>query len=151
MSITMKIEIPVGSSIIYEIDKDTGEMRVERVSNLSYPCTYGYIKDTLADDGDALDVFLLGHEIYVPGSILDIELIGMIEMKDDGELDNKIIAKPVWAEFGDEFINRTAANIVSFLKQYKDGTEVGSFMGRVNAEECLERCKNVVDSYQYPK
>jgi len=140
MPITMKIEIPIGSDIKYEIDKDTGEMRVDRISTLTYPSTYGYIKNTIADDGDALDVFLLGHKVFVPGSIIDIDILGMIEMIDNGEIDNKVIAGVAGHNVNTSMLDRNVMSIKSFLKNYKKNTLIGECLSREHALLYYNKC-----------
>jgi inorganic pyrophosphatase len=87
------IEIPKGSKIKYELDKDTGLLRVDRVlySSVTYPANYGFIPQTLGDDHDPIDVLVLMQEPVVPLSILRVRAIGMMTMLDQGENDEKII------------------------------------------------------------
>ena len=88
------IEIPKGSKVKYELDKETGLLKVDRVlfSAVHYPANYGFIPRTYCDDGDALDVLVLGQEPVVPMCIMRARAIGMMEMRDDKGLDDKIIA-----------------------------------------------------------
>jgi inorganic pyrophosphatase len=88
------IEIPKGSKVKYELDKETGLLRVDRVlySSVMYPANYGFIPQTLGDDDDPLDVLVLMQEPVVPLSILRVRPIGMMTMLDQGEKDQKIIA-----------------------------------------------------------
>lgn len=88
------IEIPRGSRNKYEIDKDLGILRVDRVlySAVFYPANYGFIPRTYCDDGDPLDVLVLGTEPVVPMALLDARAIGSIRMRDDKGIDDKIIA-----------------------------------------------------------
>lgn len=87
------IEIPKGSKVKYELDKETGLLRVDRVlySSVIYPANYGFIPQTLGDDHDPLDVLVLMQEPVVPLSILRVRPIGMMRMQDQGENDEKII------------------------------------------------------------
>src|SRR5215467_11468190 len=88
------IEIPKGSKLKYELDKDTGLLKVDRVlfSAVHYPANYGFIPRTYCDDGDPLDVLVLGQEPVYPMCIMRARAIGMMEMRDDKGLDDKIIA-----------------------------------------------------------
>jgi inorganic pyrophosphatase len=88
------IEIPLGSSNKYELDKKTGLLKLDRVlhSAVYYPANYGFIPQTLADDGDPLDVLVLGAEAVYPLTIIAARAIGLMTMKDQDELDHKIIA-----------------------------------------------------------
>jgi inorganic pyrophosphatase len=88
------IEIPLGSSNKYELDKKTGLLKLDRVlhSAVYYPANYGFIPQTLADDGDPLDVLVLGAEPVYPLTLVAARAIGLMSMKDQEELDHKIIA-----------------------------------------------------------
>ncbi len=93
------IEIPKGSKMKYELDKDTGLLKLDRVLYTStvYPANYGFIPRTYADDGDPLDVLVLCGESIYPTTLVSCYPIGVIKMIDGGSLDEKIIAIP----FGD--------------------------------------------------
>ncbi len=87
------VEIPKGSKVKYELDKETGLLRVDRVlySSVFYPMNYGFIPQTLGDDHDPLDVLVLMQEPVVPLSIVRAKPIGMMTMVDQGENDEKMI------------------------------------------------------------
>ena len=87
------IEIPKGGKIKYELDKQTGLIRVDRVlySSVIYPANYGFIPQTLGDDNDPLDVLVIMQEPVAPLSILSARPIGVMEMFDEGQRDEKII------------------------------------------------------------
>jgi inorganic pyrophosphatase len=91
------IEIPLGSSSKYEMDKDSGLLCLDRVlhSAVYYPANYGFIPQTLADDGDPLDILVLGSEPVYPLTLVKARAIGIMIMKDQDELDHKVIAVPV--------------------------------------------------------
>ena len=88
------IEIPLGSSVKYELDKQTGMIRMDRVlySAVYYPANYGFIPQTLAEDDDPLDVLVLCQEPVVPLTIIHARAIGLMTMIDAGKQDHKIIA-----------------------------------------------------------
>jgi|SRR5690554_2865994 inorganic pyrophosphatase len=88
------IEIPQGGKVKYELDKETGLLRVDRVlySSVMYPANYGFIPQTLGDDDDPLDVLVLMQEQVIPLSILRARPIGLMNMIDQGRNDEKIIA-----------------------------------------------------------
>ena len=90
------IEIPKGSKKKYELDKETGYLKLDRIlyTSTHYPANYGLIPRTYADDGDPLDVLLLCSEVIQPLSLVRCYPIGVITMKDQGRLDEKIIAIP---------------------------------------------------------
>lgn len=90
------IEIPKGCKMKYELDKETGLLRLDRVlyTSTHYPANYGFIPKTLADDGDPLDVLVLCSEPVYPMTLIRCYPVGVITMIDDGALDEKIIAIP---------------------------------------------------------
>jgi inorganic pyrophosphatase len=88
------IEIPAGSNVKYELDKETGLIKLDRVlySAVFYPTNYGLIPRTLAEDGDPLDVLVLCQEPVVPLTMIRSRAIGLMSMIDSGKQDHKIIA-----------------------------------------------------------
>ncbi len=90
------IEIPKGSKIKYELDKETGLIKLDRILHTSthYPANYGFIPRTYADDGDPLDVLVLCSETLYPMTLVRCYPIGVIRMIDSGRHDDKIIAIP---------------------------------------------------------
>lgn len=91
------IEIPYGSNIKYEIDKDSGAVVVDRVmySAMFYPANYGFIPNTLSDDGDPADVLVINEYPLQAGSVIKARLIGVLIMEDESGLDEKLIAVPL--------------------------------------------------------
>ena len=91
------IEIPQGSSIKYEVDKESGAVFVDKFlfTAMYYPFNYGFIPNTLAEDGDPTDVLVISSQPVVPGSVIRSRPIGMLEMEDEEGIDTKIIAVPV--------------------------------------------------------
>ena len=91
------VEIPKGSKVKYELDKETGLLRLDRVLYTStvYPANYGFIPRTYADDRDPLDVLVLCGETISPATLVTCYPIGVITMIDDDMLDEKIIAVPI--------------------------------------------------------
>jgi inorganic pyrophosphatase len=88
------IEIPAGSKIKYEIDKKSGLLKVDRIlySSVHYPCNYGLFPQTFCDDGDPLDVLVIGQLPVAPLSIMRVRPIGVIQMIDQGKEDDKVIS-----------------------------------------------------------
>ncbi len=88
------IEIPKDSQNKYEFDKESGAVRLDRVlySPMHYPADYGFIPQTLCDDGDPLDILVLGSSPLFPGCAVEARPIGLLEMIDGGENDYKILA-----------------------------------------------------------
>ena len=91
------IEIPRFSKNKYEIDKETGIIALDRVMHTAqdYPFDYGFVPQTLFDDGDALDVVLVTTYPLTPGILVKARPIGIMEMVDGGEQDDKVVAVPV--------------------------------------------------------
>ncbi len=88
------IEISKGSRCKYEIDKTTGLLKLDRVvySSFHYPLNYGFIPQTLGEDNDPLDILVLCSESIVPLCLVEVTIIGNMQMIDNGEKDDKIIA-----------------------------------------------------------
>jgi len=102
------IEIPKGSTNKYELDKDTGLLRLDRVlySAVYYPADYGFIPRTFCDDGDPLDVLVLGQEPVYPLTIVEARAIGVMRMRDEKGVDDKIVAvsvrDPSYSDYTDQ-------------------------------------------------
>lgn len=92
--VTAFIEIPRGSKNKYEIDKHSGLLMLDRVmsSPVFYPTNYGFIPQTYCEDGDALDIMVLGQDPVVPMALMNAKVIGVMKMMDGGESDDKILA-----------------------------------------------------------
>lgn len=90
------IEIPAGSSNKYELDKETGMIKLDRVNYgpTHYPTNYGFVPQTLWEDGDAVDVLVISTYPLHPGILLSAKPVGLMKMTDGGESDDKIIAVP---------------------------------------------------------
>ena len=90
------IEIPYGSSVKYELDKDSGAVMVDRVmmSAVFYPANYGFIANTLADDGDPVDILVLNEYPIQAGAVIPCRLIGVLIMEDESGMDEKLLAVP---------------------------------------------------------
>lgn len=88
------IEIPQGSRCKYEIDKKTGLLRLDRIiySSFHYPVNYGFIPQTLGEDGDPLDILVMCSESIQALCLVEATVIGNMQMIDSGEMDDKIIA-----------------------------------------------------------
>ena len=107
-SFPVVIEIPKGSKNKYELDKETGLLRLDRVlySAVRYPADYGFIPRTFCDDGDPLDALVLGQEPVQPLTIVEARAIGVMRMRDEKGLDDKIVAvsvkDPAFADYTDK-------------------------------------------------
>jgi inorganic pyrophosphatase len=121
------IEVPRGSKNKYELDKETGLLRLDRVlySAVHYPADYGFIPRTYCDDGDPLDALVLSQEPVHPLTIVDARAIGVMRMRDEKGIDDKIVAvsvrDPAYAEYTDkgQLPNHVLREIRRFFEDYK--------------------------------
>lgn len=115
------IEIPKGSHNKYEIDKETGLIKLDRANYgaAAYPIDYGFIPQTLWEDGDAIDVMLLSTFPIGTGILVNARPVALMEMIDDGESDYKVIAVPVDDRRWDDVNNLEDLN-KHLLKEVKD-------------------------------
>jgi inorganic pyrophosphatase len=126
-SFPVVIEVPRGSKNKYELDKATGFLRLDRVlySAVHYPANYGFIPRTFCDDGDPLDALVLGQEPVHPLTIVDSRAIGVMRMRDDKGIDDKIIAvnvhDPAVADYHDrtQLPQHVEREIKRFFQDYK--------------------------------
>lgn len=151
------IEIPKGSKNKYEIDKETGLIKLDRANRTAqdYPFDYGFAPKTYWEDGDALDVIVLTTYPLSPGILVVVRPVAVMHMLDTGESDDKIIAVPVkdprWDYLNDlEDINKhTLKEIKHFFETYKaiqgDEVTIGGFEGKTAA---MEAVKKSVELYQ---
>jgi inorganic pyrophosphatase len=154
MQFDVFIEIPKGQRNKYELDHETGRIRLDRLlfTSTRYPSDYGFIEDTLADDGDPLDALVLLEEPTFPGCLILCRAIGMFRMRDEKGADDKVLCVPAtdprmahYADIGDvaEF---DLLEIQHFFEVYKalepgKGVEGFSWVGRAEAEEEIEDCR----------
>lgn len=153
------IEVPKGSSNKYEIDKDTGLIALDRAnySAAAYPCEYGFVPRTLAEDGDAIDVLLLATYPLLPGILVKARPVAYMEMVDTGESDPKIIAVPVndkrWESVQDlsDINPHTLKELQHFFETYKHlkgqnhneyTVTIPSFKSKADAEKAFEEACN---------
>jgi inorganic pyrophosphatase len=138
------VEIPRGSRNKYEMDKATGDIYLDRMlfTATRYPADYGFIPDTLADDGDPLDILVLVGEPTFPGCRIRVRPIGVFLMEDKGKADHKVIAVPAgdprWADAVDvdDIDVHLKRELEHFFAVYKDleGTKTTT-MGWQSADE----------------
>ncbi len=146
------IEIPKGCKAKYELDKETGLLRLDRVLYTStvYPANYGFIPRTLAEDGDPLDVLVLCGEAMYPSTLVTCFPIGVIKMIDNGSLDEKIIAVPVqdptYKDYYDinELPKHVFEEMMHFFEVYKTlehkTTTVKEICHRDEAMDIINKC-----------
>ena len=121
------IEVPMGSKNKYELDKPSGMLKLDRVlySAVVYPANYGFVPRTYCDDGDPLDVLVLGQESVHPLTIVEARAIGVMRMRDEKGLDDKIVAvsmgDPAFRDFTDheQLPNHVLREIRRFFEDYK--------------------------------
>jgi inorganic pyrophosphatase len=121
------IEIPKGSTNKYELDKETGLLRLDRVlySAVYYPADYGFIPRTYCDDGDPLDALVLGQEPVYPLTIVEARAVGVMRMRDEKGIDDKIVAvsvrDPAFAEYFDhtQLPTHVLRQVRRFFEDYK--------------------------------
>lgn len=153
------IEIPLGSKNKYELDKETGRIRLDRVlyAAMIYPAEYGIIEDTLAPDGDALDILVICNDPTFPGCTVPARVLGYLDMVDGGKLDYKLIAvvdcDPRYdstRELSDlsPFVLKEIANFFANYKVLQGiRVEVGEYHGREEAAQVIRRCQ---EAYTQP-
>jgi inorganic pyrophosphatase len=151
------IEIPKGSKVKYELDKDTGLLKVDRIlySSVIYPANYGFIPRTLGDDDDPLDLLVVMQEPVQALSIMRVRPIGMMHMVDEGQNDEKIICvhldDPEYRDFEhyDQLPPHRILELQRFFEDYKvlEGKEVdvGDFDG---PEEAADAVRHAMELYE---
>jgi len=153
--INVVIEIPEGSNVKYEVDKDSGAVVVDRFlfTAMAYPAAYGFIPGTLAGDGDPTDVLVLTPvAALVPGCVIRVRPIGMLRMEDESGQDEKIVAVPhdkLHTQFTSvhevaELPEITRQTIEHFFTRYKDlepgkWVKVSGWADRAAAEASIAR------------
>ncbi|WP_121756265.1 inorganic diphosphatase [Helicobacter felis] len=148
------IEIPYGSKVKYEVDKDSGAVVVDRVlyPSMVYPANYGFVPHTLGGDGDPADILVLNDDPLQAGSVIKCRLIGVLFMEDEGGVDEKLLALPVekidprYAKIQslEDLPPITLEKIKHFFETYKDlekdkWVKVKGFGNKAQAQEVLEK------------
>ncbi len=151
------IEISKGSHNKYEIDKETGMIKLDRANYgpAAYPFDYGFVPQTLWEDGDALDVVLLSTYPIAPGILVTVRPVAIMEMTDTEESDNKIIAVPVddlrWEDVQDlnDLNKHSLKEMQNFfetikqLKPKKSVITVHGFKGKTEAIEAIKKSQTL--------
>ena len=152
--LTCVVEIPKGSRNKYEYDPKLGAIKLDRFISASvvYPTDYGYVPDTLAPDGDPLDVLVCVSEPTFPGCVVIAKAVGLFKMSDEKGPDDHVVCVPCedpgWNHFNDvDDLPRLLRNEIShFFAVYKDldegrFSEVGGWEGRDAAREAVEKAR----------
>jgi inorganic pyrophosphatase len=148
------VEIPRGTRNKYEMDHESGRIRLDRMlfTSTRYPADYGYIEDTLADDGDPLDALVLLEEPTFPGCLIRCRAIGMFRMRDEKGADDKVLCvastDPRQAHLTDisdvpEFDQLEIQHFFEVYKALEPGKEVetAAWTGRQAAEAEIVACR----------
>jgi len=154
MQFDVTIEIPKGQRNKYELDHETGRIRLDRMlfTSTRYPSDYGFIENTLADDGDPLDALVLLEEPTFPGCLISCRAIGMFRMRDEKGADDKVLcvvaSDPRMTHYQDindveEFDLLEIAHFFEVYKALEPGKAVEGFhwVGRADAEKEIESCR----------
>ena len=155
--VTAVIEIPRGSRNKYELDKDSGYLKLDRVlySAVHYPGDYGFVPRTLHEDGDPLDILVRINEPTFPGCQIEVRPVGVLKMLDRGEPDDKILSVPVNDPFHGEYFDiadmpqHYLAEIEHFFSIYKDleGKRV-QMLGWHKSEVAMEMVMESIARYE---
>jgi inorganic pyrophosphatase len=152
--VNVVIEIPFGSNIKYEVEKESGAVFVDRVlySAMFYPANYGFVPNTLGGDGDPADVLVVTTYPLAPGSVIKSRIVGALITEDESGLDEKFIAVPVSKidpTFDDinsieDLPKQTADKIKNFFETYKmlepnKWVKVKEYVGKEEARKILEK------------
>ncbi len=151
------IEIPKFSKNKYEIDKETGIIALDRVmhSAQDYPFDYGFVPQTLFDDGDALDVVLLTTYPLMPGILVKARPVAIMEMTDGGERDDKVVAVPVddprfanVRDIGDlnpHFQKEMTHFFETYKKVQNKEVSIGAWSGALEAKAAFEKSREMYE------
>ena len=147
------IEIPLGSKNKYELDKTTGRIRLDRVlyAAMIYPAEYGILENTLAPDGDPLDILVICSDPTFPGCIVPARVLGYLSMVDNGKLDYKLISvvdcDPRYADIRElsdlsPFVLKEISNFFANYKVLQDvKVEVGQYYPKEDAIRIIRECR----------
>jgi inorganic pyrophosphatase len=151
------IEIPQGSRSKFELDKDTGLFRLDRYlfSSLHYPGDYGFIPQTLAEDGDPLDVLVMVNEPTFTGCLIEARIVGLFRMKDRDANDFKVLGvpntDPLYSDYRDlaDVPSHFLREVEHFFATYKEleGVETKT-LGWRPAAEGVEEVRTSVERYK---
>jgi inorganic pyrophosphatase len=161
--VTAVIEIPQGARNKYELDKDSGMFRLDRVlySAVHYPGDYGLIPRTLHEDNDPLDVLVMIKEPTFTGCLIDVRPVGVLKMLDKGEPDDKILAVPIDDPAHGEYFDiadlpqHYLKEIEHFFSIYKDLEEhkqvtIAGWEDREAAEALIAEGRARFEAQQHP-
>lgn len=154
--VNVLIEIPAGSKNKYEFDKDLQAFALDRVlyASVQYPFDYGFIPNTLADDGDPLDGMVIMDQPTFPGCVITARPIGMLEMIDGGDRDEKLLCVPAkdprYAHVNSlsDIASHRLDEVAEFFRTYKNlEKKVTEILGWKDAEHVLPLIEECVKAY----
>jgi len=152
--VNVLIEIPQGSSVKYELDKESGALMVDRFlyTSMFYPFNYGFIPNTHAEDGDPVDVVLISSLPMNPGTVVAARPVGLLEMEDEAGPDNKILAVPTgkidpqfaYVKDAADLNDHIKQRIKHFFESYKElepgkWVKTKEFLGKDKAEAEIKK------------
>lgn len=158
--VNVLVEIPMNSGVKYEFDKDACMVKVDRFlyTSMVYPFNYGFVPGTLEEDGDPVDVLVISREPLVPGSIIEVKPIAVLDMEDEEGPDSKIVAVPKpkldpyykdWSSVED-IPEHLKDRIRHFFERYKE-LEPGKWVkvtGWRSAEEARKRIADAIKRFK---
>lgn len=154
------IEIPLGSKNKYELDKATGRIKLDRVlyAAMIYPAEYGILENTLAPDGDPLDILVICSHPTFPGCTVPARVLGYLSMIDNGKLDYKLISvvdcDPRYEDVQElkdlsPFVLKEIANFFANYKVLQDvPVEVGEYYSKEDAIRVIAQCRQKYEETQ---
>ena len=157
------IEIPKGSRNKYEYDFDLKKIRFDRMlfSSMMYPADYGFIPETLALDGDPLDVLVLGSQPTFPMCVMEVKAIGVFNMADEKGPDEKVIcvpvSDPIWNKYNklSDINAHLIPEIEHFFKVYKDLEKkevvISGWGEKEDADKILNECIDRYNNSEFKK
>ncbi|MFW7413846.1 inorganic diphosphatase [Demequina sp. SO4-18] len=167
MEFNVTIEIPKGSRNKYEVDHETGRIKLDRMlfTSTRYPDDYGFIDGTLGQDGDPLDALVLLEEPTFPGCMIRCRALGMFRMSDEAGVDDKVLCVPMgdqrqtWRQELEDISDFHRLEVQHFFEVYKDlepgkSVEGATWEGRAEAEaeitRSFERAKGTAFAHLNP-
>lgn len=154
------IEISKDSNIKYEYDKDSKKLRCDRFlhTSMAYPYNYGYIPNTLSDDGDPIDILVICDYKIIPNCLISTKIVGVLEMRDEKGFDEKLIAVPSqkidptskYINDIDDLPKSLLDKIHHFFKHYKDteNNKYSEVIGFKNKEVANNYLKKSIENYK---
>ncbi len=158
--VNVLVEIPMGSNVKYEFDEEKGIIKVDRFlyTAMVYPFNYGFVPGTLEEDGDPVDVLVVSMLPVLPGTVIEVKPIGLLEMEDEEGPDSKVIAvpkekiDPVYGKINsiNELPDAIKSKIKHFFEHYKElepgkWTKVTGFKG---SEEAKAKIKAAIERFR---